>query len=202
MTLIKDGLTNLSARVTSDFELAVRSRIQTGAAFASEKGDNYILTNADVARRLTIPTTFDGPLMFIRNLSTVPIFVSTIVISANLPGMFFYLSENPTVGTIGAATPVVPDNLNLVSAKKASAEAFFWDNATGLVGITGLTNANETTGVFIPGPTAARFAVDASLFIPQNGIFLINGENLTGGDIDVTVSIRFFFERPRFVTEV
>lgn len=142
---------------------------------------------------LTIPASFSGPVISLKNLegSRDIIARGRILIDAPSAGSEFSVFRKPSEGVLAANLTKVPLNRNFESGKDAFTTVEIWDNATGLAGITGYTAV--TDGTFGPAPLFEN-SLDLGFFIlGQNDIVTVQ---LTSGiaGYEATVGLSFYFD--------
>lgn len=160
-----------------------------GTFVALDSSDAYSLDTG----LLTIPATFDGPILLLENLdgNRDIIVAAAFSIDAVSAGASISLLRNPVVTTLGANASKAPLNLNFESGKNANVSASIWDNATGLVGMTGITAS--TDGTFGPFPIGTPFIRSSTFVLGQNDLCVIEMAAGAAG-YEANASFRFYFD--------
>lgn len=145
---------------------------------------------------LTIPASFDGPVLMLQNDDNERDLIVnnvSVIIDAASTGATASAFRNPTVTTLGANTPKVSLNNNFETNVPPDATAEIWDNATGTAGITGITAiADGTIGPF-PIPAAGVITGSQIAILGQTNRLTINVASGAAG-FECTVSIAYYYD--------
>ncbi len=193
MTLIRDPLTQRGARVNNDGRLLTQSVQESGEAAASREGEAFTLGSSQSIRALTYAAADDGPILYVRNISATKTLVLDGFTATELgPGLILYLVKNPILGSLGANTPIEPENRNFSSTNEAEVEAEVWDD-TGSLGITGLTGGVEVAS-FLRAVPAGTLDLKNAVRLGRLDSAYFAYQNPTGGSILASVALRFHME--------
>lgn len=194
---IQDGTGNSYGwKINSEGKGQVTSDASTGEHHASMVGDAYIASMAQgVADTYTMANADTGPMLHIVNDNPDKFLViEKVIVSADTAGIIMKFLRNMTVGSLGDNTAITPANSNTGSSKVAAVTCNVWDE-TGVTGITGLTAGTDIHSFILDAGTEFH-PIAGFLVLPQGGGFTIDMTNGTGGAVEVTVGVRFYFEAP------
>jgi hypothetical protein len=121
---------------------------------------------------LTITGT-GGYMMYLKNTSTDYMAIMARVSISTSALMLVTIMKNPTIGSLGNETAIVPVNKNFGSGKVASVDVYGWDEVGD--GITGIT-AGDCAGTYqVNG--FERLLFDESMCLGLNDIIAIKAKN-------------------------
>lgn len=195
MVLIDDGTgTGKRAKVNDQNQIETRATQHSEAHFVSENaGEAFFSSTAQTSTStLTFLTTETGDAIHIKNTGSVNLTISAIILNASAAGGVASIVKNKIEGTITQNTTVIANNLNFGSAKSATTVVDVWDETNG-DGIQGLTGGDVLTSLTIP-PAAVVINTDGTIVIPQGQRLTVNFNNITGGTIEVSVGLRYYFD--------
>lgn len=195
MTIIEDGTgTGTKGQVNPKNEFRVRATSHSEEHFISQDDEQaYFASTAQTSTAtLTFLTTETGDVFHLKNTGTANITVSAIISSTSAGGGILTLIKNKVEGTITQNTTVVANNLNFGSAKISTTTVDVWDETNG-DGIQGLTNGDILTSLILPA-SPIILPTGGTIIIPQGQSITIAYNNITGGTIEFSVGIRYYFD--------
>ena len=176
------------------------NRVRTRAVITTEEHDVSVIdelaffaNSGDTAPTLSIADGNTYNLLYMENSdSERDLTIERIFLNADTTGIIFELIRNPVLGVVGANNVHVPKNLNFKSGKTANGIFHNWDE-TGTVGITGITGG-ELLNTYIVTDNPAILPIDGSFHLGQTNSFVIRATNNSGGNAEVAVGVRFYYE--------
>lgn len=191
---IKDATgEGFSAKVDNFNRLRTFSTSTTQEHHGTGIGVNFMFSNLDQADRITVPdATTNASVLYLKNTNANALLVvSKISLSASAAGAVVRFVKNIEAGTLGANTQGTPVNMNFQSGVVAAADLQIWDETgSGISGLSGGTAFDAST----LGAGRSLAPIDGGIDIGPNNTFTIQFSNNTGGPIEVTTSIRAFYE--------
>jgi hypothetical protein len=173
--IIEDGTgTGNRVEVNSLHQLKVRTVGSTYHQFAScEHEHAYMASIGNEAKPTLTVTGTGGYMMYLKNTSTdYDAIMARITISTSALALIT-LIKNPTIGSLGNETAIVPVNKNFKSGKLADVEVYGWDEVGD--GITGITGGDSAGTYQVNG--LERILFDESLCLGLNDILAIKAKN-------------------------
>jgi len=189
--MIQDGTGDAKfAQVNARKHLVTTAiQMEDGTFVSLDSSDAYFVDTG----LLTIPGTFSGPILLLENLdgNRDMIVAAAFTIDAVSAGATISLLRNPVLAALAANASRTPLNLNFESGKNPSSRTEIWDNATGLVGMTGITAVID--GTFGPFPVGTPFIRSSTFVLGQNDVCVIEmAAGATG--YEANASFRFYFD--------
>ncbi|MHA1949992.1 MAG: hypothetical protein ACW987_08975 [Candidatus Thorarchaeota archaeon] len=141
---------------------------------------------------LVIATITDGVVLSIQNQNAAKTMsIQKMVFSADAAGLTVTLVKNMVRGTLANNTSITPPNINFNSGNAASVNADKWDGVgTGITGLTSGTPMSQST----LGVGSTILPIDGSYIIGSGNELSFHVNNPTAGAINLSLSMRFFFE--------
>lgn len=195
MVLIQDGTgKGFSAAVSSSNKLRTLTTAHTEEHFHSfVDGQAYTANTTDTANTLTLADGNTYNMLYLRNdSSTLFLIVQKILTSTSATGIVCLVQKNMTLGSVSANNVHTPVNTNFSSGNAANVLCHNWDE-TGTVGIGGLTVGTLVVAAILDVGSSI-FDVDGALVLGQNDSVTIRLVNGTGGNIEASSAIRFYFD--------
>ena len=118
--------------------------------------------------------------------------IHDIRVATDTAGAVVIVRRNPILGTVGANNAHTPVNLNFQSDILASGIFHNWDE-TGTAGITGLTGGTILESHVLRGSNTV-FLYESAVILFQGNSLSIVVFNGTGGNIEISGTIRFHYE--------
>jgi hypothetical protein len=181
-TLIQDGRSSNTARVSSDGRLYSVSVTESEAIHANDEGQAYNLNTGEVALG-----TGESGFMYIKNNSDTPLIIESVIIGIGSGGTHSATSKpkvrmyrNPTTGTLisGAGAMAINENRNFGSSNEL--------NATVYQGVSGSTVTNGDVAVFLYATEGGRSVYPINLALPKGTTIAISVDpNLASGTVNV-----------------
>jgi hypothetical protein len=172
--MIEDGIgTGNKGEVNSRHQLSARSIISTYHQFASCTHEQAYMASLGTEALPTLTVTGTGGyMMYLKNTSTnYDMIIARTTISTSAL-MAITLIKNPTIGSLGNETAIVPVNKNFKSGKLASVDIYGWDEVGD--GITGVTGGDCAGTYQVNG--LERILFDESLCLGLNDILAIKAK--------------------------
>lgn len=195
MVIFEDGKgTGVKVQVNAKNEIKARATQHSEEHSISQEDEQaYFTSTAQTSTEtLTFLTTETGDVLHIKNTGSTDITLSAIIASVSAAGGVITLTKNKTEGTITQNTTVVANNLNFGSANISTTTVDIWDETNGN-GIQGLTNGDVLTSLTLLGSPAV-IETAGTIIIPQGKTLTVSFNNVTGGTIEFSVGLRYYFD--------
>lgn len=141
----------------------------------------YMVSLGTVAKPTLTVTATGGYMMYMMNTSTeYDAIIARVTISTSAL-MVITVMKNPTIGSLGNETAIVPVNKNFKSGKVADVDVYGWDEVGDQ--ITGVTGGDCAGTYQVNG--VERIVFDESLCIGLNDIIAIKAKN--AGELTLTI---------------
>lgn len=162
------------AAVNSLHQFSVVSIGSTYHQFTSCKHEQAYMASLGTEAKPTLTVTGTGGyMMYLKNTSTDYMAIMARITISTSALQLVTLIKNPTIGSLGNETAIVPVNKNFGSGKLADVDVYGWDEVgDGMTGITG----GDCAGTYqING--LERILFDESLCLGLNDILAIKVKN-------------------------
>ena len=171
---IDDGTgTGNKAGVNSLNQLNTRGICSLYHQFVScEHAQAYMTSLGTEAKPTLTVTATGGYMMYLKNTSTDYDAIIARITAATSAQMSITIMKNPTIGSLGNETAVVPVNKNFSSGKVADVDVYAWDEVGDQ--ITGITGG--TCGGTYQVNGLERLLFDESLCLGLNDIIAIKAK--------------------------
>ena len=141
----------------------------------------YIAPLGTEAKPTLTVTATGGYMMYLKNTSTeYNAIIARITVSASAL-MLITIMKNPTIGSLGNETAIIPVNKNFASGKVADVDVYGWDEVGDQ--ITGVTGGTCAGTYQING--FERILFDESICLGLNDIIAIKAKN--AGELALTM---------------
>jgi len=191
MSQIEDGRgTGYRVRINEENAMIIRGTTQTEEHYiCSFSGDSYFLNTATTANTLT-GTATGGPLLYVKNEHpTKQLVIAKLDFGSDTAGILFWLTGQPTLGTIGNNNIVIPPTM-LIGATNTPQGIFYSWNEVG-DGMTGLSGGSKMN-VFVAAVGQTDIPVDGSIILESGAALTFN----YAGAGEISAGIRFFYMDP------
>lgn len=162
---------------------------QTTELEASLEGDSFFANTTDTADTLTVTTT-GGPMIYIKNTSTTQdLVIAKLIPTTDQAATVLTTTREPTLAAIGNNNTHTPVNINMGSAKSASATIYNWDESgNGMTGLSGGTKI--ATYILAVGTTV--LPLDDSHIIPPGTSMMFSLKSI-GTSSECSLNVRFHY---------
>jgi hypothetical protein len=173
--MIEDGTgTGSKVEVNSLHQLSTRSILSTYHQYASCKHEQAYMASLGTEALPTLTVTATGGyMMYLKNTSTNYMAIMARITISTSARMLITIIKNPTIGSLGNETAIVPVNKNYGSGKLADVDVYGWDEVGDA--ITGITGGDCGGTYQVNG--FERLLFDESLCLGLNDIVAIKAKN-------------------------